>query len=103
MAKDTRFKKGNPGKPKGAQNKVNKTLRTMIFDFLEDRWPHIEKDFRRLRPRDRVILFEKLLNYALPKYQNFSLEGMSESDLERFETYLLEKNGRRQTENNFED
>lgn len=35
-AKNTRgFAKGNPGKPKGATNKLNRELKTMILDALE--------------------------------------------------------------------
>ena len=65
----------------------------MIADFLSENWSSIETDFKGLKSRDRIILYERLLNYALPKYQNFTLEGMNEQDLERYEEFLKERYG----------
>lgn len=72
------FKKGtsgNPaGRPPGAANKATADLRQRISDFLISNWPKVEKDFKDLEPEKRIVLFEKLLTYILPKMSNVSLE-----------------------------
>lgn len=72
------LKKGqtnNPdGRPKGSPNKVTKKLRERISDFLEENWEKIEKDFDQLEPKERVSLFEKLLQYTVPKLQSTELK-----------------------------
>lgn len=69
------FKKGvsgnNLGRPMGAKGKNN--LREFITDFLEENTERIKKDFEILEPKDRIVLFEKLLKYSLPSLQATSL------------------------------
>lgn len=61
---------GNPnGRPKGTPNKLTKELRERLSDFLDENWEQIEKDFKTLEPEKRVMLFEKLLQYKLPRNQ----------------------------------
>ena len=69
------FKKGisgnNLGRPMGAKGKNN--LREFITDFLEENTERIKKDFELLEPKDRIVLFEKLLKYSLPTLQATTL------------------------------
>ena len=62
------FKKGisgnTLGRPIGARGKNN--LRDFITEFLEENTERIKKDFELLEPKDRIVLFEKLLKYSLP-------------------------------------
>ena len=71
------FKKGasgNPqGRPKGTQNKTTTDLREWINNFIDDNRGQIKKDWKGLEPKDRLILFEKLLKYSLPTLQATSL------------------------------
>ena len=64
----------NPnGRPKGIPNKVTTDLREWITNFLEDNREQIQQDWKGLEPKDRIVLFEKLLKYALPTLQATSL------------------------------
>lgn len=66
----------NPeGRPKGSQNKITSDLRERISDFLNENWERVEKDFLILEPEKRVLIFEKLLSYSLPKMQSVQLDG----------------------------
>jgi len=68
------FQKGEGGRPKGSQNKVTIELRQWLSDFLTENKGIIKEDWLSLQPRDRVMLFEKLLKYALPTLQAVQLE-----------------------------
>ena len=70
--------KGQPnnpnGRPKGIPNKVTTDLRQWITNFLEENREQIQDDWKALEPKDRIMLFEKLLKYALPTLQAMQLE-----------------------------
>lgn len=69
------FKKGisgnTLGRPIGAKGKNN--LREFITEFLEHNTERIKRDFELLEPKDRIVLFEKLLKYSLPTLQSTAL------------------------------
>ena len=65
MANNTGKKFG--GRNLGTQNKVTKELKGLINDFLNDEWESIKKDFKALPPFQRILYFEKLLSYCIPK------------------------------------
>ncbi|MEO6232885.1 MAG: hypothetical protein ABJB11_19715 [Ferruginibacter sp.] len=71
------FKKnisGNPGgRKKGTVNKTTIDLRQWINSFIDENRSQIKKDWKGLEPKDRIILFEKLLKYSLPTLQATSL------------------------------
>jgi len=82
------FKKGisgnNLGRPMGAKGKNN--LREFITEFLEENTERIKKDFELLEPKDRIVLFEKLLKYSLPTLQattlSTNLDKLTETELD---------------------
>ena len=87
------FKKGQSGNPSGRKpgvsNKITKELRDRIKGFLEGKWSQIEDDFDALESKDRVQLFEKLLQYVLPRMASMDIEG--EIDLRTLSEETLDK------------
>jgi hypothetical protein len=83
-----KFEKGNPGRPKGAKNKVNTELRGLIQKLFDDNYQTIQDDLEALEPKDRLKFLSDLLPYLLPKLQStthtkeIDLDGMSEEDLD---------------------
>lgn len=78
------LKKGttnNPaGRPRGTPNKITQDLRKWVTGFLQNRTEEIEKDWKALDAKDRVILFERLLKYSLPALQSNAINFESFSD-----------------------
>lgn len=72
--KDTKFKPGNPGRPKGAKNKVTKEVKERIewvLNLLDDT---LEDDLEALKSAERVRLWIDLQEYVRPKLQRMNLE-----------------------------
>ena len=98
MGKFTQGQSGNPsGRKPGVSNKITKELRDRIKDFLEGKWSQIEDDFDALESKDRVQLFEKLLQYVLPRMASMDIEGeidlrtLSEETLDKIADRLINK------------
>lgn len=85
--KDTKFKPGNTGRPKGAKNRA--LCRARIETYIESNWDKFQKELNSLKGRAYVENFLKMLPYVTPAYQSisFSLRNMSDDDLK----YLIEK------------
>jgi type III secretory pathway component EscR len=67
------------GREKGTPNKVTADLRSWIKELLENNTAQFEKDLKRLEPQQRTLLFEKLLQYAIPKKRE---EEVQEANLQ---------------------
>lgn len=84
-----KFEKGNPGKPKGAKNKVNAEIRGLIQKLFDDNYKIIQDDLESLEPKDRLKFISDLLPYLLPKLQStthnteIDLDSMTEEDLDK--------------------
>lgn len=85
------YKKGESGnlsgRPVGASNKSTNKLRDWITEFLEDNKDRIKEDWLLLEPKDRIVLFEKLLKYSLPTLQattiNSEFDNMTDTELDK--------------------
>ena len=73
------FQKGEGGRPKGSPNKNTNELREWINGFLHENKGMIHQDFMSLEPKDRIMMFEKLLKYALPVLQAVQIESEFDS------------------------
>lgn len=70
----------NPnGRPKGIPNKSTNELRQWISEFIEGQREQIISDWQALEPKDRIIMFEKLMRFVLPTLQATTLQ----TDFER--------------------
>lgn len=83
-----KFEKGNPGRPKGAKNKVNAQMRDLIQQLFDDNFDRMQNDLERLEPKDRLKFLSDLLPYLLPKLQNttfnqtIDLDSLSEEEID---------------------
>lgn len=65
--------KGTPktgGRAKGTPNKVTATVKDWISQLIDDNRNQIEKDIKKLSPKDRLQVFERLMQYVIPKQQS---------------------------------
>jgi hypothetical protein len=66
----TQFKAGNPGKPKGAKNKVSIEAKQLLKTILEGEFEHIQEALDQIRKKDKfkyLELLSKYLPYVVPK------------------------------------
>lgn len=55
------------GRAAGTPNKVTGTLKNWITDLINNNRLQMEKDLKKLAPKDRLIFFEKMMQYVIPK------------------------------------
>jgi hypothetical protein len=81
----------NPnGRPKGIPNKSTNDLRQWVGEFIDGQREQILQDWQALEPKDRIIMFEKLMRFVLPTLQATTLQTdfdrMTDSELD----YIIE-------------
>lgn len=79
------------GRKSATPNKLTADLRERINDFLTDNWEQVENDFKNLEPEKRVLLFEKLLQYSLPRMQATQITGKDFTPIIKGITFEPEK------------
>jgi hypothetical protein len=81
------------GRQRGTPNKTTQTLRTRIDKLLQDNFDLIQEDFTTLIPRDRLLIYERLLQYVLPKRQQtaIDLSKLSDEQITNLATNLLDE------------
>ena len=75
MANTTGRKFG--GRKKGTPNKDTKALRERIEALLDDQWHQLLQDIKQLKPKERVDMVIRLLEYALPKLHRSEIRETS--------------------------
>jgi hypothetical protein len=81
----------NPaGKPIGSNSKPVGDLRRWVGEFIEGEREQIVSDWKALEPKDRIVMFEKLMRFVLPTLQATTLqtdfERMTDAELD----YIIE-------------
>ena len=73
-----KFEKGKSGnkngRPKGRGNFITMDMRSWIKKLLEDNQQQFEADMKKLEAHQRVVMFEKLLSYVVPKCQAIEID-----------------------------
>lgn len=60
---------GRRSSRKGVPNRSTTTLRQYVQALLDDNYEQIAQDLKKLKPKERVDAWCRLLEYALPKLQ----------------------------------
>lgn len=66
-------KKGQPktgGRQAGTPNKFTGTLKEFVVNLVDENREQINKDLKKLTPKDRLNILERLMQYVLPKQQS---------------------------------
>jgi hypothetical protein len=81
----TKGSKKTGGREKGTPNKVTTDLKLWINELLNDNREQFIRDLKLIDPKQRVMIFEKLLSYAVPKMQSveakINFETLSNDEL----------------------
>lgn len=62
------------GRAKGTPNKVTTELRQWVAKVVKKNRRQLEDDLAALEPKDRVAMLERLMQYVIPKQQNFKAD-----------------------------
>jgi len=76
--KMSKFKKNNPGKPKGAVNKLTQSAREVFKATLENESAHVADAFKKVRetnPEKYLELFSRYAQYFMPKQLDITTDG----------------------------
>jgi hypothetical protein len=92
--KDTKFKPGQGGRPKGAQNKLTREIKERVERVLELLDNELEADLLKLRPAERVKLWADLQEYVRPKLQRMNLDLSPADDKISKITFEVVKTGK---------
>jgi hypothetical protein len=91
MAQFIKGQTGNiNGRPRGAKGKTSEVIRDNIRRFLAKNMAALQKDYDKLEPKDRLLLFERLLKYIVPN-ADFDLSKLSSRDLDLLIDRLRDK------------
>lgn len=72
---EKRKKVEGSGRTKGTPNKDTKALRDKINDLLDDNWKKVLEDIDTLKPKERLDIYARLLEYALPKMSRVEISA----------------------------
>ena len=62
------------GREAGTPNKITGTLKEFVANLVDDNREQIVKDLKALKPKERLAVLERLMQYVLPKQQAVSAD-----------------------------
>lgn len=62
------------GRSKGTLNRTTAAIKDWIMSLIDNNREQVEADLAQLEPKDRLMFFEKLLQYVAPKQQAVSAD-----------------------------
>jgi hypothetical protein len=63
-------KKKTGGRQKGTTNKLKRETKDWLNDLITSNHLQMEKDIKALEPKERLQVFEKFMQYTIPKMQS---------------------------------
>lgn len=79
----------NPtGRKRGSKNKITSDLKTFVSDLMNDNRAIIVRDLKRLEPKDRLTILERLMAYVLPKQQTIDVKTQLEEEYRHLENLI---------------
>jgi hypothetical protein len=76
------------GRAKGTPNKVTADLRAWVECLINKNLSKMEKDLKKLEPKDRLVILERLMQYTIPKQQSISVEAQIQAEYASLEKLL---------------
>ena len=76
------------GRTVGTPNKVTGDLRKWVESLINKNLSQMEDDLSKLEPKDRLMMFEKLLQYSIPKQQSISVEAQLQAEYDAISRML---------------
>lgn len=71
-----KFEKGNPGKPKGAENKVTKEARELVLELVSDGLEKAKQKLEAIQdPKEYLETLAKFISYVVPKQRHTEISG----------------------------
>jgi hypothetical protein len=62
------------GRQAGTPNKITGTLKDFVANLVDDNRQQIIDDLKALRPKERLAVLERMMQYVLPKQQSVSAD-----------------------------
>lgn len=63
-------RKKTGGRQKGTTNKLKRETKDWLNDLIISNHSQMEKDIKALEPKERLQVFEKFMQYTIPKMQS---------------------------------
>lgn len=86
---------GKRSSRRGIPNRATVTLRDAVHTLLDDNYHTIVADLKKLKPKERVDAWCRLLEYALPKLQrsevSIDISKLSDGEIDALLNRALEK------------
>lgn len=81
-----------PGTPNKLTRTTRETIQRFIDGYIDDVSPDSQfvKDIKKLKPRERVTIVEKLIAYTLPKPQSIDISLIETEQASSFAQKLVE-------------
>ncbi len=78
------------GRKAGSPNKVTADLKSWIQQLIDGNRRGFERDLKKLEPKDRLVILERLMGYVVPKQQSVSVEEQVRLEYGQIERLLDE-------------
>lgn len=76
------------GRKAGTPNKTTSQLKSWISNLIDDNRDQVVKDLKKLDPKERLAILEKLMQYVVPRQQSISIEAQIQAEYEALERLL---------------